>query len=1059
MPLLRDQLQATLGTGFTLERELGGGGMSRVFVAEEHALGRKVVVKVLPPDMLEGVSVERFRREIQLAASLQHPHIVPVHSAGETNGLPFYTMPYVDGESLRERLNETGKLDISEATSVLREVAKALAYAHERGVVHRDIKPENVLLTGGTAVVTDFGIAKALSASRGAARTHTLTTAGVSIGTPAYMAPEQAAADPNIDHRADIYAFGCVAYELFTGQPPFSAALTHRVLAAHMRDLPQPIRERRPDMPSALADLVMRCLEKDPADRPQNAAEIVRALGTGNSTVAEMPAMGASAHHAAPKRVSVIRAFTIYLASAVATVVLAKAAVVGIGLPTWVVPGAIAALGVALVAMLVTMFVHHRTDIAHTAEMAAPGRRVEHPTLTRVAVQASPWITWRRTTTLGAVAVGVIALLAAGYAVTRAMGIGPAASLIGTGALKENERILVADFASPSDSTLGPAVTEAFRSDLSQVAAITVVQPTQTRAILESMKLPASTPVTFARAREIAVREGIKGVVDGAITRVGTSYVLTAALYSVSNASDEPLATFRSTARTQDDIIAAIGKLSREVRAKIGESLRSVNAAAPLEQVTTPSIEAMRKYAAALRIFNDRGNSDQGIQLLEEAVALDTGFAMAYRKLSIELSNRGVSTTRAVDAIEKAYAHRDRLSERERYLTIAAYYTNGRAPDLQKSFQAYEALLAIDPRSTVAYNNLANGLRSRREYARAESITIRGLALDSLNRTLHQNLFYAHLGMNDYPKARQTLALIRRRFPNASSTLFDAAYLAWTEFQLDSAAYYLDQIQRKHETDNFAQSDAAQSLASLDYARGRVKSAEARMARVVTIGKQLGNVAAPLLDATYQSLNASLTHGDKQRAKELVDAALARLPLESVPVVERPYYMLVASYTNAGALGQAKALYADYEASRRSMQLITDRVDRPFMQGEIALAEARYDDAVRFFRESDVDFCPTCSLPSLARAYDLGGNADSAIAVFTRYLTMPDGDRYFADPFYLAGARKRLGELLEAKGDKAGAASQYAAFLELWKNADPALQPRVAEVRANLTRLQASERR
>src|SRR5512146_406472 len=219
---LRDQLQATLGGAYTLERELGGGGMSRVFVADEARFKRKVVVKVLSPELFEGISAERFEREIQLAASLQQANIVPVLSAGDAGGMPYYTMPFVDGESLRARLAR-GPLSIAESVSILRDVARALAYAHERGIVHRDIKPDNVLLSRGTAVVTDFGIAKAIVASQTHSGAPTLTMTGVAIGTPAYMAPEQAAGDPDTDHRADIYSFGCLAYELLAGRPPFVA--------------------------------------------------------------------------------------------------------------------------------------------------------------------------------------------------------------------------------------------------------------------------------------------------------------------------------------------------------------------------------------------------------------------------------------------------------------------------------------------------------------------------------------------------------------------------------------------------------------------------------------------------------------------------------------------------------------------------------------------------------------------------------------------------------------------------------------------------------------------
>ena len=278
---LRDRLQATLGDAFRLERELGGGGMSRVFVAEDVSLGRRVVVKVLSPELAAGVNVDRFKREIQLAAGLQHPHVVPVLAAGQTDGLPYYTMPFVDGRSLRDKLAGGKALPVLEAVGILRDVARALAYAHERGVVHRDVKPDNVLLTGGSAAVTDFGIAKAISSAR-ANRTlepgEALTMVGSSLGTPAYMAPEQVAADPQIDHRADIYSFGVMAYELLTGVTPFHGRAPHQLLAAHVAEAPQPIAARAQGVPPALAALVMRCLAKSPGDRPQTAAELAAAL-------------------------------------------------------------------------------------------------------------------------------------------------------------------------------------------------------------------------------------------------------------------------------------------------------------------------------------------------------------------------------------------------------------------------------------------------------------------------------------------------------------------------------------------------------------------------------------------------------------------------------------------------------------------------------------------------------------------------------------------------------------------------------------------------------------
>jgi Protein kinase domain len=276
---LRQQLQRTLGDAYELERELGGGGMSRVFVATETSLGRQVVIKVLLPELAAGVSVDRFRREIQLAAQLQHPHIVPLLSAGESEGLPYFTMPFVIGESLRARLFRDRELPVPEAIRLLRDVASALDYAHSRSVVHRDIKPDNVLITHGVAVVTDFGVAKALTASAGGQHAG-ITSMGVTLGTPTYMAPEQASADPNMDHRVDVYAFGIMAYEMMTGAPPFTGRSPQAVLGAHLVSIPEPVTNHRPGLPPGLSALIMRCLQKHAADRPQTAGELMAMLDT-----------------------------------------------------------------------------------------------------------------------------------------------------------------------------------------------------------------------------------------------------------------------------------------------------------------------------------------------------------------------------------------------------------------------------------------------------------------------------------------------------------------------------------------------------------------------------------------------------------------------------------------------------------------------------------------------------------------------------------------------------------------------------------------------------------
>jgi serine/threonine-protein kinase len=251
--------------------------MATVYLAEDVKHRRKVAVKVLRPELAAVLGADRFHREIEIAANLTHPHILPLHDSGDADGFFYYVMPHIDGESLRDRLAREHALPIADAVRIIRDVADALAKAHSQGVIHRDIKPDNVMLSDRHALVTDFGVAKAVSEATGMQQ---LTTAGVAVGTPTYMAPEQIAADPDADHRADIYALGVMAYELITGRPPFTNQTPQALLAAHLTVDPESIGTVRPDTPASLAATVMRCLEKQPDHRWQRAEDIVRALDT-----------------------------------------------------------------------------------------------------------------------------------------------------------------------------------------------------------------------------------------------------------------------------------------------------------------------------------------------------------------------------------------------------------------------------------------------------------------------------------------------------------------------------------------------------------------------------------------------------------------------------------------------------------------------------------------------------------------------------------------------------------------------------------------------------------
>jgi serine/threonine-protein kinase len=318
------RLEAALTGRYRIERELGAGGMATVYIAEDLRHHRQVAVKVLRSDLAASLGAERFLREIEIAAKLHHPHILPLYDSGGAGEVLFYVMPLVEGQSLRDRLSKAGALSINEGVRIIREVADALAYSHQHGVVHRDIKPENILLSSSHALVTDFGVAKAVSEATGSAA---MTGTGVTLGTPAYMAPEQATVDPNLDHRVDIYALGVMAYEILAGHAPFTGN-SQQIVAGHLTRRPEAISSYRPSVPPALEEIVMRCLEKNPADRWQRAEELLRALEAMTATISSATAANAAAI-AAPTRKG--RRSSRLILGLVAVVVLAAAGIAWFG--------------------------------------------------------------------------------------------------------------------------------------------------------------------------------------------------------------------------------------------------------------------------------------------------------------------------------------------------------------------------------------------------------------------------------------------------------------------------------------------------------------------------------------------------------------------------------------------------------------------------------------------------------------------------------------------------------------------------------------------------------
>jgi tetratricopeptide (TPR) repeat protein/tRNA A-37 threonylcarbamoyl transferase component Bud32 len=1051
----RSLLQATLGQPFNIERELGGGGMSRVFLATETALGRKVVIKLLAPELTADINVDRFKREILVAAKLQHPHIVPVLASGESQGLPYYSMPFVEGESARARLAR-GPLAVPEAVSILRDVARALAYAHSRGIVHRDIKPDNILISGGSATVTDFGIAKAISAARTQAPGATLTQIGMSVGTPAYMAPEQAAGDPDTDHRADIYAFGCTAYELLAGRPPFIDRSPQRLLAAQMGETPVAITDLRPDTPHELAALVMRCLEKSPDDRPQTAGELTAVLDTVTSR-------GHVAIPGGSGRMRLLRALATYIIAFVVVAIVARAAINVIGLPPWVFKGALIVMALGLPMILLTAFTHH---VARKAVIATPtytpgGTATSPGPVATMALKASPHLSWRRTTLGGLFAVGTFVLLVGGFMLLRELGVGSIGSLIPAGKMNARDPLIIADFAvKNADTSLGPVVSDAVRAGLSESKIITLVSSAAVTATLRAMKREPTTPVTAAVAREIAERQGVKAYVDGEITEVQGGYIVSLRL--VTTDSGIVLASFRETGEGPRGLIDAADELARKLRGKVGESLKAVNATPALADATTGSLEALRKFSAAIRANNIEGNARKAIALSREAVAIDTAFASAWRILAIGLGNINAPRSSRDSAMERAYRFRDRLPEVERLRTTAVYYMSGPHRDRTKSIQAFEALLKIDPGARA--NNMGTQWTSRREFARAESLHAMDVRNDSGIAIYYDNLVGARLHLGRFKEAEEVLAIGRRRFPEHPGLIRGQFELAYAQGKLEEVERFTDSLYR-HGNPDF-KPDFTAALSSLRLIRGRYAEAQ-RLRQEANAGYKARGGRIALADSLNELFFPTWFNGPSPTIVKAIDQLLVTMPLHSLPTTDRPYFPAARTYALAGRPDKARQVLAERERAVTDtaiLRLTQTELDRAL--AEIALAEGNGRAAVDYFRRSDVAYdgypstsCGACVYFDVARGFDAAEMRDSAIVYYERYLGTPwDNKATEIDDAVLAGTYKRLGELYEAAGNRAKAIDHYSRFVTLWQNADAQFQPRVAEVRQRLARLNASGR-
>ena len=977
----QEHLELALGDEYRVVRELGGGGMSRVFLATDVALGRNVVIKVLTPELAAGVNRERFRREVQLAAGLQHPMIVPLLTAGEAEGLLWYTMPFVEGESLRERIQK-GVMSARDALPILVDIARALGAAHRKGIVHRDIKPGNILLHESHAVVVDFGVAKALTAA--VANSTGLTTSGLAVGTPAYMSPEQAAGDATVDARADIYALGCVAYELLSGKPPFTDPSAARMLVAQVSQMPVPLQNVAPVKPG-LATVIMLCLEKDPEMRWPTADALADALEQQRFT-AELTPLPAEPVHSGTFRTPT-QQFEVQTPPPRKSS--ARARLLGGG------------AAVAAVAGLAVMFSPGKSGTQQAVAFDAP------------------------------------------------------------------QTVIVADVENrTADSTLGDLLSEALRTELQESKIVTVMTPAATMSALQRMQKPVASRVSATLAREIAVREGVPVVVEGRIQKVGNTYLVRAALISPSDGGER--SAVQETAPNEDGLIAAIGRLARRTREKLGESKSTLTALPPMERVTTTSIDALRKYTEAMR-FGDGMGPDQNprreIALLEEAVKLDSTFAMAWRRLGVRLLTRrepvgsNEREIRGKAALTKAYALRDRLSPVERGLTEASYFSSVEDQPVRAT-AAYLAILNEQPGNRIALNNLAQSAMESGMFERVREYGARYVSVDSSNIEAWPWAIWGAYGTERIDEARAVRAAMRKRFTSPEDVArVDQMEIQWLSVERDwpgvekAARLQLAKARNFHGVEVLSH-----TLAMSLEMRGKFDAAwtvlDSLRAKRLAMGDTAAIRQASGDGARVRYFDRAWFGADTNGLGKDIRTYIATSGVDKWRMVDRPFYNLLFDFMLDGDARTVRERFNAYRAEVVKQKGVGSLPPptSPLLsslEGQVLLTEGHPREALRLLLPL-VPESMRYPLPEtfhVATAYLALDQRDSARVWYSRVTDSRDPRRTFTEAQFRARALRHLCELADTPAQK----QQWCGALATeWKDADSFLQPIVVRARARM---------
>ena len=717
------------------------------------------------------------------------------------------------------------------------------------------------------------------------------------------------------------------------------------------------------------------------------------------------------------------------------------------GLPDWVFPFAVVLLLIGLPVMLVTAILQAGPSNGSVLARSGDSGPTAPENAEAAPVDLSPrrLFTWRNALLGGAGALVLLTVVTTGFMYMRTRGIGPVGSLVAKGVLEERARVVLADFEA-EDEILARTVTESFRVDLAQSPAITLVGPDSIADALARMGRTADADLDEDTARELARRDGIPAVIAGELAPLGSGYVLTARV--VASADGTLLASARASARDDEALVGAIDEVSSRLRERIGESYTSLRETPALAHVTTSSLEALEKYTAAHQARNRDEDPEAAVRLLEEAVAIDSTFALAWRDLSTILDNLNEDRERQEEALEAAYRHRNRLTERERYLVEASYYSDV-TEDWEKAIEAYEAMLRLDPQDAQAMNNIGVNYYRQADfenallwYQRAHEAAPE-LSLHAANVAIT----LANLGNLETAAARYAEL---DSFP--ANPLFEhwRAHFLWLRGNEEG---FREAIERYGEAFPGARtaSRVEEALNGLEILHGRVSGVVSELESRAERQRARGDLEASVRTRLDASLLVLELYGDTAAALATAEELIADTEAALDALEDPPLGGIGRLLIRAGEIERGRELLD------RAWQQVPERTRerRAFERNawvsmEVARAEGRPEEALRELRSLPPWVCTPCRYEEIATLFDQAERADSAVVYYERYLEAPFNFRFFVDTEALAPTHERLGQLYDERGDLERAALHYARFVELWEEADPRLQPRVEAARIRL---------